>query len=136
MYYVNKLTFIAINNEVVKRSDKNTFGVQYPEGLDIITEQPKQVLFGHELYPTIWLKAAFILQKITKKHIFSDGNKRTALASTTFFLFKNGYKLNYTKNEGLKFILYVTNGDDTEDIMKFAADWLKVHSTKIINNND
>ena len=51
MYYVNKLTFIAINNEVVKRSDKNTFGVQYPEGLDIITEQPKQVLFGHELYP-------------------------------------------------------------------------------------
>ena len=136
MYYVNKLTFIAINNEVVKRSDKNTLGVQYPEGLDIITEQPKQVLFGHELYPTIWLKAAFILQKITKKHIFSDGNKRTALASTTFFLFKNGYKLNYTKNEGLKFILYVTNSDDTEDIMKFAADWLKVHSTKIINNND
>ncbi|ERJ42476.1 hypothetical protein N581_10380 [Lactobacillus jensenii MD IIE-70(2)] len=44
--------------------------------------------------------------------------------------------MNYTKNEGLKFILYVTNSDDTEDIMKFAADWLKVHSTKIINNND
>lgn len=131
MYYINKLTFIAINNEVIKRSTKNTSGVQYPEGLDIITEQPKQVLFGHELYPTIWLKAAFILQKITKKHIFADGNKRTAIASATFFLFKNGYELDYTKDEGLKFLLYVTNNDDTEEIMKFAADWLKVHSKKI-----
>lgn len=62
--------------------------------------------------------------------------KEQHLPLLLFFLFKNGYKLNYTKNEGLKFILYVTNSDDTEDIMKFAADWLKVHSTKIINNND
>lgn len=85
MYYVNKLTFIAINNEVVKRSDKNTFGVQYPEGLDIITEQPKQVLFGHELYPTIWLKAAFILQKITKNIYFPMVIKEQHLPLLLFF---------------------------------------------------
>lgn len=133
MHYLNKLTLIAINKQVINRANKNNAGVQYPQGLDIVVEQPKQILFGHELYPTIWLKAAFILQKITKKHIFIDGNKRTALVSATYFLRKNNYDLNFTKDEGLKFILYVTNQADTEETMKFAADWLKVHSRKINN---
>lgn len=131
MYYLNKLTLIAINNNVLKRAKKGLTGVQYPEGLDIITQQPKQILFGRELYPTLWLKVAFILQKITQKHIFADGNKRTAIAATAFFLLKNGYKVTFTKEEGLKFILYVTNSDDSEEIMKFTADWLETHSKKI-----
>ncbi len=134
MYYLNKATLIDINYQIIKRShNEGIFSVQYPNDLDIITQQPKQVLFGHELYPTIWLKAAFILQKITKKHIFADGNKRTALVVTTFFLFKNNYKLNYSKDEGRDFILFITNSDDTEKIMKFAADWLQEHS-KVIHN--
>ncbi|WZL15288.1 MAG: type II toxin-antitoxin system death-on-curing family toxin [Lactobacillus kefiranofaciens] len=116
---------------MIERAGKGSIGIQYTEGIDIIVKQPKQVLFGHELYPTIWLKAAFILQKITKKHIFADGNKRTALVATTFFLTKNGYQVNFTKDEGLKFILFVTNSDDTEEVMKFVADWLKSHSRKI-----
>lgn len=131
MYYLNKLTLIAINQKVIKLAGKGSIGVQYPEGLDIITQQPKQILFGHELYPTLWLKAAFILQKITKKHIFADGNKRTAIVATTFFLLKNGYQVTFTEDEGLKFILYITNSEDTEEVMKFAADWLKTHSQKL-----
>ncbi|RGW77848.1 type II toxin-antitoxin system death-on-curing family toxin [Lactobacillus amylovorus] len=131
MYYLNKLTLIAINQSVIKRARKGSTGVQYPEGLDIITEQPKQVLFGHELYPNIWLKAAFILQKITKKHIFVDGNKRTALVATSFFLQQNGYSLIFTDDEAFKFILAVTNSEDSEKNMKYAADWLKMHCKKI-----
>lgn len=131
MNYLKKLTLIAINQNIIKRSKKGSAGVQYPEGLDIVIEQPKQVVFGHELYPSIWLKAAFILQKITKKHIFVDGNKRTALAATTFFLLKNGYDLDFDDNEGFKFILAVTNSEDSEKNMKYAADWLKAHSTKL-----
>lgn len=120
MYYLNKLTFIAINKNVIQRAKKGSAGVQYPE-----------VLFGHELYPNIWLKAAFILQKITKKHIFIDGNKRTALVTTAFFLKKNGYYFDFNNDEGFKFILAVTNSDDSEKNMRYAADWLKIHSTKL-----
>ena len=131
MEYLKKLTLIEINKKVIERSKKGSAGVQYPEGLDVVIEQPKQVVFGHELYPSIWLKAAFILQKITKKHVFVDGNKRTALATTTFFLLKNGYDLDFNDDEGFKFILTITNAEDSEKIMKFAADWLKIHSKKL-----
>lgn len=131
MKYLNKLTLIAINKNVIKRSKKGSAGVQYPEGLDVVIEQPKQVVFDHELYPTVWLKAAFILQKITKKHVFFDGNKRTALSATTFFLLENGYDLEFNDDEGFKFILAVTNSEDSEKNMKYAADWLKAHSKKL-----
>ena len=35
------------------------------------------------------------------------------------------------KDDALKFILYITNSEDSEENMYFAADWLKVHCVKI-----
>lgn len=86
--YLSESELIYVNKVVLNFTNEEQETLQYPEGLSIITQQPRQVLFGHELYPSIWLKAAFILQKITKKHIFADGNKRTAYVTTKLFLKK------------------------------------------------
>lgn len=131
MIYLTKTDLVHLNRRLLKIAEKKDLGVQYPEGLDIIVNQPQQVLFGRELYPTLWLKAAFILQKVTKKHIFSDGNKRTSYYATAFFLQENGYHLKAAKEDALKFILYMTNSDDSEKNMLFAADWLKQHCIKL-----
>lgn len=130
MIFLTKSEFIAINRLVIQRVNGKTIGIQYPQGLDIIVEQPQQVLFGQELYPSIWLKAAFIIQKITKKHIFADGNKRTALLSGLTFLKINGYELDFSEEDGETLILSVTNSPDNEKIMLTLAEWLKAHCTK------
>lgn len=106
---------------------------QYPEGLSVIVEQPQMVLFNHELYPNLWLKAAFILQKITKKHIFTDSNKRTAYVATKLFLRLNGYHLNVTKQQGIKLLLNVTTSDDTQNEMEKVATFLENRSIKHTN---
>lgn len=95
--------------------------------LDVVINQPQQVLFGRELYPNIWIKAAFIIQKITKKHIFVDGNKRTAFFSGVTFLAINGKNLNYTDDTAVTLILDVTTSPDTDDVMVSLAEWLKAH---------
>ncbi|WP_404327984.1 hypothetical protein [Companilactobacillus paralimentarius] len=59
--------FIAINELVLKRSNSKSIGIQYPQGLDLVVNQPKQVVFGKELYPNIWIKAAFIIQILFRK---------------------------------------------------------------------
>lgn len=104
--------------------------VQYDPGIDIVVLQPQQVMFGQELYPTLWLKAAFIMQKITKKHIFTNGNKRTSLTATAYFLYKNSYVLDITDQQAIDITLFATNGEDSEKNMKKIADWLKKHSIK------
>lgn len=127
MIFLTKEEVIALNKLVLYKSHSNSIGIQYPQGLDLVVEQPQQVVFGRELYPNIWLKAAFIIQKLTKKHIFIDGNKRTALIAGLTFLKINGIDVKFTTDEGEKLILSVTNSPDSENIMLRLAEWLKDH---------
>ena len=89
------------------------------------------VLFGHELYPSLWLKAAFVLQKSTKKHIFTDGNKRTAYVVTKLFLKLNGYSLKVSKSQGIALMLSVTTSADSEEMMQKVAIFLQKNSVRI-----
>jgi death-on-curing protein len=127
MIFLNKAELILINKTVLKRSSSHLIGVQYPQGLDLVIKQPQQVVFGRELYPNIWIKTAYIIQKIAKKHIFLDGNKRTAIIAGLTFLELNGYELDFTADEGEKIMLGVTNSPDTEEVMVSLAEWLKRH---------
>lgn len=130
MRFLTSNELIEINKRIIKYAGEGSSGVQYPQGLNLIIEQPKQIIFGTELYPTLWLKAAFIMQKITKKHIFVDGNKRTAIMTTMIFIHINGYELDFEEKEAEKIILSVTVNNDSEETMIKLATWLEDHSSK------
>ena len=88
-------------------------------------ERPKATFSGKSLYPTVFLKAAALIQSLIKNHPFEDGNKRTGYFSTMRFLFLNGYDLKAKKGQIINFTLEV-------DIKKLTIDqiasWLKKHS--------
>lgn len=117
MKYLTPNELIKANKIALEGENQQFAGIQYEEGLSLISEQPQLNVFGHELYPTIWLKAAFIMQKITKKHTFGDGNKRTALLATLFFLDKNGYEMVMSTEQKKKLVLDVTLAEDSKDEM-------------------
>lgn len=73
------------------------------------------------------------MQKITKKHIFTDGNKRTAFLTTLLFLKKNGYETRFTTDEGEALVMQITLANDTEDEMLKVANIIKQHSIKNSN---
>lgn len=125
MIYLSEEELIAVNKKVLIGTGQQFLGVQYPQGLSLVVEQPQMVVFGHELYPTIWLKAAYIMQKITKKHVFVDGNKRSAYLAALLFLLKNGYELHLTTDEGEALIMQVTLADDSETEMQKIAELFK-----------
>lgn len=114
MIFLNKAELILINKTVLKRSSSHLIEVQYPQRLDLVIKQPQQVVFGCELYPNIWIKTPYIIQKIAKKHIFLNGNKRTAIIAGLTFLELNGHELDFTADEGEKIMLGVTNSPDTD----------------------
>lgn len=91
-------------------------------------ERPKATYGGRSLYPTIFSKAAALLQSICLNHPFTDGNKRTAWAATKRFLWINGYHLQTKPHEGADFMVKVDN--EKPDILEITK-WLKVHSKKI-----
>ena len=76
--------------------------------------RPQTTVGGEDAYPTIWLKAAALLQSIVSNHALIDGNKRLGWLATAVFL-----ELNDASVAG------ATN-DDVYDLV------ITVASTKII----
>jgi death-on-curing protein len=56
--------------------------------------RPQATAFGEDAYPSIWEKAAALMQSLARNHAFTDGNKRTAWEATVSFLEVNGHPLN------------------------------------------
>ena len=48
--------------------------------------RPQAIVGGEDAYPTVWLKAAALLQSIVNNHALVDGNKRLGWLSTATFL--------------------------------------------------
>jgi death-on-curing protein len=91
-------------------------------------ERPKVMFGGNDLYPTLWLKAAALLQSLVMNHPFTDGNKRTGFFSTMFFIRRNGYGMEVTRKDIVGFSLHIDNGNPSlEDI----AQWLEKHARKM-----
>ena len=64
-----------------------------PGSLEHILEAIRGSLFGEELYPTIYEKAAALGWRVIIGHVFHDGNKRTGMEACRLFLELNGYTM-------------------------------------------
>ncbi len=61
--------------------------------LDASAYRPQATMFGDDLYPTIHLKAAALMESLVCNHALIDGNKRLAFAATVVFYRLNGWRL-------------------------------------------
>ncbi|MED4273295.1 type II toxin-antitoxin system death-on-curing family toxin [Weissella confusa] len=126
--YLNREEFLSLNEQAVVELGGNA-GVQAPRAFEVVLDQPKQVVFGQEVYPTIWMKAAYMMQQIIKTPVFVDGSKRTAGLVVLRFLQENGYQpMDEDYNEVARnFILEMVQSDNSEETMKLIAKWLSNH---------
>lgn len=90
--------------------------------------RPQTTFSGDDLYPTIFDKAAVLLHSIVNNHAFTDGNKRTAAASTIIFLMQNGYELRVNNQDLVKTVLSLA-----EKKLSFEniSQWLEKNSTSL-----
>lgn len=74
--------------------------------------RPRATAFGEDAYPSIWEKAAALMQSIACNHGFVDGNKRTAWIAMTAFLDANGHPLDssFSDDDAEEFVLAVATG--------------------------
>jgi len=72
-------------------------------------------MFGEELYPDIFSKAAILFFSLIMNHPFLDGNKRTAFLALMRFLNINGYTLSATNDELYQFTIDVASSVSTKE---------------------
>ncbi|MEB8265317.1 type II toxin-antitoxin system death-on-curing family toxin [Mammaliicoccus sciuri] len=126
MHYLTEKDIITLNIYVInKYSPKEQIGVKEPTALNMLVNAPKQYVFGQEQYPTIELKGANLVRNIVKKHVFHNGNKRTAFISLIVFLELNGYKFMVSNKEAVNYMVKLATEDINEDEI---AVWIREHS--------
>lgn len=91
---------LALHDYAIQRYG-GSYGVASMEKLESALDTPKQTVFGEELYPNIFAKAAILVYLLIKNHPFVDGNKRTGLYAMLRFLETNGFIVSVTSNHEL-----------------------------------
>ena len=108
--------------------DGGAGGVRDIGRLEAVVSVQHQVVFGEELYATVFTKAAALMRGIIGDHPFVDGNKRTAMLAGLTLLEVNGYGFVARRGELEDFAVGVAT--DHLDI-DAIADWLKRHSQDV-----
>lgn len=72
MNYLTVRDIVKINAKLITKTSKGEMiGVRDVVALERTVEQPKQIVFGEELYPSIYDKAAILSINLAKRHPFS-----------------------------------------------------------------
>jgi len=87
--------------------------------------RPMATFDSNNLYPDLFPKAAALMHSIIKNHPFVDGNKRTAIASASILLIRNGSQITATNKELERFTLKVAS---TKIEIKEIAKWFRKYS--------
>jgi death on curing protein len=94
-----------------------------PELLESAVMLPQASMFGEDLYPDIFMKAAALLRSIAQNQSFLDGNKRIAWVATAIFLAANGFDVHATVADGHGMMIELAeNRIDLAGIRTFLLD--------------
>lgn len=85
--------------------------IRDPGLLEAAAFRPQATVFGDDAYPTLFDKAAALMESLARNHPLVDGNKRLALAGTVAFLGMNGIRLSMNNDEAYDFTIRVATGD-------------------------
>lgn len=88
--------------------------------------RPQTTVGLDDAYPTIWLKAAALLQSIVSNHALIDGNKRLGWLATAVFLEINDSSVTAATNDDV-FDLVVSIASSTSNIGEIADRLQRFH---------
>src|SRR3989344_4213630 len=96
--YLSEAEILLIHSRVVDETG-GLHGIRDWNAIQSVVGQPQQAVFGKELYPTLYLKAAVYARNIIAHHPFLDGNKRTGIAVASVFLANNSVEIDVKEGE-------------------------------------
>ena len=125
MIFLDSERVIEIHDLII-RDTGGASGTLSEGTLDFCIQRHELYLYGLEIFPDVFQKAAALMHCIILFHPFVDGNKRTGIVVSSIFLENNNYRLDYERSEAIPFTIKVAKGN--AEILE-VAQWLLEHST-------
>jgi len=104
------------------------FSTRYTNALERCIEAPFQSFNGKQLYPGLLKKSSILFYLMVKNHPFQNGNKRIAMATLFYFLYRNKKWLKVDSQELYNFARWVA-----ESNAKLREDTVRAVETFLMN---
>jgi len=112
--YLSIEQVIELHDEMLKRYG-GLPGIRDKNLLWSAIDAPKAAMFGQEMYPSVYEKAAAYLDHLVCNHPFNDANKRTGYAFMLVFLEVNNAKQFFTKEDLENLVVEIAKGKETKE---------------------
>jgi len=86
-------------------------------------ELPKTAMFGNDMYPSVYDKAAAYLYFIVCNHPFCDGNKRTGFGAAYLFLKVNNVPIKFQDSALENLVVEVAKGKKTKEQIAYFFEY-------------
>jgi death-on-curing protein len=132
LWYPSVEDVLDIHEDIVSEYSDTSPGVRSRGDIEFALEYVSEGSFG-SVPETIHEKAFHLLRLLVANHPFVDGNKRTALNTTTVFYLLNGRRFEY--DDKIRQIL-VTFGTDEKAVDEDnVLEYLRSHTTEVDLND-
>ena len=124
--YIEYVEAVALHFEIMFNFGETRIGIAEPNLIGSALARPKHAAVYEDA--DIIRQAATLLLGLIKNHPWHGGNKRTAMALTDSFLYRNGYDLQTTLSEIIELSLNIK-----ADVWKVdeIENWLRERTLKI-----
>ena len=109
------------------------FSTRFPNILESCLATPFQSFSGKSFYPSLMSKASILFYLMIKNHPFQNGNKRIAMATLFFFLYKNKKWIDVDTIELYNFTMWIAQSPPKakEETVKATGNFLSAHITNL-----
>jgi len=110
------------------------FSTRYTNALERCIDQPYQTFGGKQLYPGLIKKSSILFYLMIKNHPFQNGNKRIAMMTLLYFLYKNKKWIKVDNQELYNFAKWVAESNPKlkEDTVSAIETFLKNYIVDLI----
>ena len=126
MNYLTEKQILLIHSMIIDETG-GSHGIRDHHAILSLVNASRQSVFGKELYPTLFLKAALYARDVIMNHPFMDGNKRTGVSVASIFLVHNGYRVIAQEGEIEQLALDIIKNKWSVGLI---AEWFEKHSRK------
>jgi death-on-curing protein len=127
-WYPSVEDVLDIHEEIVSEYPDTSPGIQRRGDIEFALEYIREGSF-RSVPGTIHEKAFHLLRLLVANHPFVDGNKRTALNTTTVFYLLNGYRFDY--DDEIRRILKAFGTDETAVDEQQVVEYLGTNTEQI-----
>lgn len=105
------------------------FSTRFPNILESSLSTPFQSFGGKDLYPSFIAKAGILFYLMIKNHPFQNGNKRVAMTTLFYFLYKNKKWVRVDTQTLYNFAVWVAESprDAKKEVVQYINRFIKLY---------